>query len=249
MEMVESGSSSQEGGYMTPEEFKEWIKQGNGYAMGLLPSTEWIGPMRLEDVELPEGAPAEYHYDFNDIWRRYCLQINYTNGMDVDTYPGRSMEAETGPLDLSIPKEELEGFWHKQYELRIELAEFAINQYNEESNVFDTFMMELAEFAINLYNEESDFFKYELVKIEKANFRLSGYSEFFMTVKVRNVTLGTLSGKTFIDQHPTKPSLSVSTPIMSDPSFEVNGTLPSQPRELFDDHHMQVQKSTSRHHL
>ncbi|KAF3624646.1 hypothetical protein FXO37_31265 [Capsicum annuum] len=169
MEMVESGSSSQGGGYMS-EEFKEWIKQGNGYAMGLLPSTDWIGPMRLEDVELPEGAPAEYHYDFNDIWRRYCLQINYTNGMDVDTYPGPSMEAETGPLDLSIPKEELEGFWRKQYELRIELAEFAINQYNEESN----------------------FFKYELVKIEKANFRLSGYSEFFMTVKVRNVTVGTV---------------------------------------------------------
>ncbi|PHT28114.1 hypothetical protein CQW23_32275 [Capsicum baccatum] len=129
MEMVESGSSSQERGYMTPEEFKEWIKQGNGFAMGLLPSTEWIGPMRLEDVELPEGAPAEYHYDFNDIWRRYCLQINYTNGMDLDTFPGPSFEAATGPLDLSIPKEELKGFLRKQYEFRIELAEFAINQY------------------------------------------------------------------------------------------------------------------------
>ncbi|PHT28122.1 hypothetical protein CQW23_32283 [Capsicum baccatum] len=131
--MLESGSSSQEGGYMTREEFKEWIKQGNGYAMGLLPSTEWIGPMRLEDVDLPEGASDEYHYDFNDIWKRYCLQLRYTNGMDLDTFPGPSLVAEIGPVDLSISKKELEGFMHEEYELLTELAEFAINQLSRPS--------------------------------------------------------------------------------------------------------------------
>ncbi|PHT67014.1 hypothetical protein T459_31439 [Capsicum annuum] len=51
---------------------------------------------------------------------------------------------------------------------------------------------DLAELVIKEYNEESNFHKYELLKIEKVNLRETAYAEYFITIKVRNLTLGTV---------------------------------------------------------
>ncbi|WMV56852.1 hypothetical protein MTR67_050237 [Solanum verrucosum] len=53
-------------------------------------------------------------------------------------------------------------------------------------------MMKLANRAIEEYNEKQDnVFMYKVLKIEKANFMISGYEQYFMTVKVLNLTLVT----------------------------------------------------------
>nr|XP_016467596.1 PREDICTED: uncharacterized protein LOC107790204 isoform X2 [Nicotiana tabacum] len=52
-------------------------------------------------------------------------------------------------------------------------------------------MMELTNLAIQQYNEkECNVFKYKLLSIEKVNYRLTGFEEYFLTVKVLNLTLG-----------------------------------------------------------
>ncbi|KAK4736006.1 hypothetical protein R3W88_010267 [Solanum pinnatisectum] len=53
-------------------------------------------------------------------------------------------------------------------------------------------MMELTNRAIQEYNErECNVFKYKVLKIEKVNFMVIDYFDYFMTVKVRNLTLVT----------------------------------------------------------
>ncbi|KAG5604549.1 hypothetical protein H5410_026041 [Solanum commersonii] len=53
-------------------------------------------------------------------------------------------------------------------------------------------MMKLANRAIQEYNEkEHNVFKYKVLKIEKANCMIGGYEQYFMTVKVLNLTIGT----------------------------------------------------------
>ncbi|XP_006356435.1 uncharacterized protein [Solanum tuberosum] len=53
-------------------------------------------------------------------------------------------------------------------------------------------MMKLANRAIQEYNEkELNVFKYKVLKIEKANCMIGGYEQYFMTVKVLNLTIGT----------------------------------------------------------
>ncbi|XP_019258522.1 PREDICTED: uncharacterized protein LOC109236760 [Nicotiana attenuata] len=51
-------------------------------------------------------------------------------------------------------------------------------------------LMELATYAIEEFNKTS-VYKYKVIKIETVNFMLSRYREFFMTVKVENLTLRT----------------------------------------------------------
>ncbi|OIT21065.1 hypothetical protein A4A49_57732 [Nicotiana attenuata] len=61
-------------------------------------------------------------------------------------------------------------------------------EFNEEAEL----LTELANRAIREYNEkECNVFKYKLLKIEKVNTQLTGYREYFMTVKVFNLTLAT----------------------------------------------------------
>ncbi|KAK4725994.1 hypothetical protein R3W88_030911 [Solanum pinnatisectum] len=53
--------------------------------------------------------------------------------------------------------------------------------------------MKLANRAIEEYNEKQTMyvFKYKVLKIEKANYMISGYEQYLMTVKVLNLTLVT----------------------------------------------------------
>ncbi|KAK4356294.1 hypothetical protein RND71_025265 [Anisodus tanguticus] len=58
-------------------------------------------------------------------------------------------------------------------------------------------LMELANRAIQEYNEkECNVFKYKVLKIEKVNHTVTTYNQYWMTVKVLNLTLGT-STETF----------------------------------------------------
>ncbi|KAF3629891.1 Leghemoglobin reductase [Capsicum annuum] len=149
--------------FANEEDYQQYIKQGNGFARGYLPRN-FRKADSLEDIDLPDGAPPEYHYHFADIWAVFLRQIYLTNGMDLDTYPGPTDTCDIWPLDLTSPRGE---------------------NYVIASK-------DLADLAIKKYNDESNFYKYELLKIEKANQRQTGYTEFFMTVKVRNVTLATV---------------------------------------------------------
>ncbi|XP_060171346.1 uncharacterized protein LOC132602534 isoform X3 [Lycium barbarum] len=140
---------------MTEEDSKKYIEEG--YAC---PSSDkYFNP----DL-IPDGALLKHHPDFQTIWSRYWRQLQTTNNMDMDTYPGVSDMIEVWPLN-----------WPNTTE-----------GYDNEVN-------DLAIFAIQEHNKEPfHIFKYELLKIEKVNARLSGYLEFFVTVKVKNLTLGTV---------------------------------------------------------
>ncbi|KAH0714718.1 hypothetical protein KY284_007623 [Solanum tuberosum] len=85
--------------------------------------------------------------------------------MDLDTFPGDVEVANTLPSNLNALKEE-----DKEYQLIMDLAHLAIDEYNKESILY----------------------KYKFLKIEKLNLRLTGYMEYFMTVKVKNLTLATV---------------------------------------------------------
>ncbi|PHT67016.1 hypothetical protein T459_31441 [Capsicum annuum] len=84
--------------------------------------------------------------------------------MDLDTFPGEA-GGDAWPLDLKA----------------LGSTDNDLIQIND-----------LAELSIKEYNEESNFYKYELLKIEKGNLRETAYVEYFITVKVRNLTLGTV---------------------------------------------------------
>ncbi|KAH0754175.1 hypothetical protein KY290_024445 [Solanum tuberosum] len=63
---------------------------------------------------------------------------------------------------------------------------------NVKDNVDFGIMMKLANRAIQEYNEkEHNVFKYKVLEIEKANYMVGGYEQYFMTVKVLNLTIGT----------------------------------------------------------
>ncbi|KAM3199407.1 putative protein isoform X1 [Capsicum annuum] len=149
--------------FANEDEYKQWIKQGNRYGNGFLLS-DLRRAETLKDIDLPIGAPPEYHYHFADLWMCYSRQLLSTNGMDLDTFPGEG-GGDAWTLDLKA----------------LGSTDNDVIQIND-----------LAELAIKEYNEESNFHKYELLKIEKVNLRETAYAEYFMTVKVRNLTLGTV---------------------------------------------------------
>ncbi|KAH0775102.1 hypothetical protein KY290_012239 [Solanum tuberosum] len=114
---------------------------------------------------IPDGALVEHRPYFADIWRRYDAQLQTTNGMDLDTFPGCSMLVDAYPINMSDPTTE------------------------EEAMI----IYELVDLALDIYNhDESNLFKYKFIKVEKVNTRLTGYAEFFITVKFLNVTIGTV---------------------------------------------------------
>ncbi|KAM3199413.1 hypothetical protein P3L10_031773 [Capsicum annuum] len=149
--------------FANEDEYKQWIKQGNGYDNGFSLS-DLRRAETLKDLDLPIGAPPEYHYHFADLWMCYSRQLLSTNGMNLDSFPGEG-GGDAWPLDLKA----------------LGSADNDLIQIND-----------LAELVIKEYNEESNFHKYELLKIEKVNLRETTYAEYFITIKVRNLTLGTV---------------------------------------------------------
>ncbi|KAM3289217.1 hypothetical protein P3S67_017504 [Capsicum chacoense] len=115
--------------------------------------------------ELANHAIQEYNRDENNVFITIILAwLLVPQGMDLDTFPGPADTCAAWPLDLTAPCNKPELVHCK----------------------------ELADLAIKEYNDESNFHKYELLKIEKVNLRETASSEYFMTVKVKNLTLGTV---------------------------------------------------------
>ncbi|XP_059298202.1 uncharacterized protein LOC132050877 [Lycium ferocissimum] len=107
----------------------------------------------------PIGALHEYTADYVPIWLDYKRQIRQTHCFDVDVHPGSSFDAGISPYDFN-----------KDAELLMELANRAIQEYNE---------------------KECNVFKYKVLKIQKVNLTVTSYYDYWMTVKVLNLTLGT----------------------------------------------------------
>nr|XP_009628554.1 uncharacterized protein LOC104118878 isoform X1 [Nicotiana tomentosiformis] len=156
--MAEGGTST-----LTAAEIEQKVAEGGGYLRGFKPPATYSYEKYANDSDdelLPDHALPEHRPDFYHIWCHYHHQAAQTNGFDLDIYPGSSMLADVVPLDKS----------HTKYgEIMMELANLAIQQYNE---------------------KECNVFKYKLLSIEKVNYRLTGFEEYFMTVKVLNLTLG-----------------------------------------------------------
>ncbi|KAG5570840.1 hypothetical protein H5410_060606 [Solanum commersonii] len=78
---------------------------------------------------IPDGA-LEHRPHFADIWRRYDGQLQTTNGMDLDTFPGCSMLVDAYPIRMSDTTTEEEAM------IIYELVDLALEIYNhDESNV------------------------------------------------------------------------------------------------------------------
>ncbi|XP_059286739.1 uncharacterized protein LOC132040144 isoform X3 [Lycium ferocissimum] len=116
---------------------------------------------------IPKDASEKLPAIFHRIYGRYFNQICETEGFDIDIYPGDSMAA------MYIPYLDFE----KEIGLLMDLAEHAIQDYNNRE--IDYFLPALQDY------------KYEVESVEKVNFILAECREFFMTVKVKNLTLGT----------------------------------------------------------
>ncbi|MCD9642805.1 hypothetical protein HAX54_029824 [Datura stramonium] len=107
----------------------------------------------------PIGAVEEYSAHYVPYWLHYHRQLRQTHCFDIDVHPGPSFGSAISPYDFN-----------QDAELMMELANLAIQQYNE---------------------KECNVFKYKVLKIEKVNFTVTSYFEYWMTVKVLNLTLGT----------------------------------------------------------
>ncbi|KAK4727055.1 hypothetical protein R3W88_031972 [Solanum pinnatisectum] len=144
---------------MTMVEMEQECKKliGGDYLRGFKPMK---GYNCILDGQLEEHCPH-----FADIWRRYDGQLQTTNGVDLDTFPGCSMLVDAYLIRMSDTTTEEEAMM----------------------------IYELVDLALEIYNhDESNLFKYKFIKVEKVNTRLTGYAEFFITVKFLNVTLATV---------------------------------------------------------
>ncbi|KAM3360527.1 hypothetical protein P3S68_020239 [Capsicum galapagoense] len=93
------------------------------------------------------------------IWLEYRRQISQTHCFDIDVYPGLSLGASVSGYDFK-----------KDHDLMMELANRAIEEYNE---------------------RECNVFKYKVIKIEKVNLAVTDFFDYWMTVRVLNLTLAT----------------------------------------------------------
>lgn len=100
---------------------------------------------------------------FDPIWLAYIRQIRQSHCFDIDDHPGSPVGASIG---LLAPSHDFSG----EAELLMELAKRAILEYNE---------------------KECNVFKYKVLKIEKVNYTVTAYYQYWMTVKVLNLTLST----------------------------------------------------------
>ncbi|KAH0709524.1 hypothetical protein KY284_010951 [Solanum tuberosum] len=147
------------------QDIKKFI--GGDYLRGFIPMKGDVSDYANDDDpdRISDGALVEHRPHFADIWRRYDAQLQTTNGMDLDTFPGCSMLVDAYPINMSDPTTE------------------------EEAMI----IYELVDLALDIYNhDESNLFKYKFINVEKVNTRLTGYAEFFITVKFLNVTLATV---------------------------------------------------------
>ncbi|MCD7453359.1 hypothetical protein HAX54_020657 [Datura stramonium] len=117
------------------------------------------GDLWNDEDFLPKGASEQHRDAFIQIYQRYFRQIVNSDGFDIDKYPGDAKAA------VYIPYLDFE----KEADMLMELANHAIDQdYN---------------------NRETSVYKYKVSYIENVNFFLAECREFFMTVKVINLTL------------------------------------------------------------
>ncbi|XP_019259034.1 PREDICTED: uncharacterized protein LOC109237216 isoform X2 [Nicotiana attenuata] len=112
------------------------------------------------DPDSDEDYPEELRPSLEPILLKYHHQALLTNGFDFAEYPG--------PVAPISPIVNLDT--HKDFGVMMELANLAIQEYNE---------------------KECNVFKYKLLKIEKATYMLAAWEQYFMTVKVLNLTLAT----------------------------------------------------------
>ncbi|XP_006349870.1 uncharacterized protein [Solanum tuberosum] len=116
------------------------------------------------DEIMPDGASKEQRPDFVKLFGAYDRQMYNSDGFDCYDYPCGSLGTGIQPIQI----QNLDA--HKTEKI-----------------------MELANHAIQLYNEEEcNVYKYKALKIEKANYELTSYFQYYMTVKVLNITLGSL---------------------------------------------------------
>ncbi|MCD7453355.1 hypothetical protein HAX54_020653 [Datura stramonium] len=108
------------------------------------------------------GFETLHSPELSQICLAYRRQMRQSHCFDIDAHIGSHWGASVLPL------EPLGDFRHR--ELLRELADSAIMEYN---------------------NKECNVFKYKVLKIEKVNFSASTYYQYWMTVKVSNLTLVT----------------------------------------------------------
>ncbi|XP_060185892.1 uncharacterized protein LOC132615324 [Lycium barbarum] len=114
------------------------------------------------------GFQPPYPPEFAPVWLAYKRQIRQSHCFDIDDHPPSPFGAAVGPL---APHHDFNG----KAELLMELDNRAIQEYNE---------------------KECNVTKYKVLKIEKVNHSVTSYYQYWMTVKVLNLTLGT-STETF----------------------------------------------------
>ncbi|KAG5571014.1 hypothetical protein H5410_060780 [Solanum commersonii] len=90
------------------QDIKKFI--GGDYLRGFIPMKGDVFDYANDDDpdRIPDGALVEHRPHFADIWRRYDAQLQTTNGMDLDTFPGCSMLVDAYPINMSDPTTEEE---------------------------------------------------------------------------------------------------------------------------------------------
>ncbi|XP_015161605.1 uncharacterized protein [Solanum tuberosum] len=112
------------------QDIKKFI--GGDYLRGFIPMKGDVSDYANDDDpdRISDGALVEHRPHFADIWRRYDAQLQTTNGMDLDTFPGCSMLVDAYPINMSDPTTGEEAM------IIYELVDLALDIYNhDESNV------------------------------------------------------------------------------------------------------------------
>ncbi|KAH0704987.1 hypothetical protein KY290_009702 [Solanum tuberosum] len=118
----------------------------------------------IVDEIMPDGALKEHRPYFVKLFGAYDRQMYNSDGFDCYDYPCGSLGTGIQPIQIQ----------------------------NLDAHKIEK-IMELANHAIQLYNEEEcNVYKYKALKIEKVNYELTSYFQYYMTVKVLNITLGSL---------------------------------------------------------
>ncbi|KAH0706366.1 hypothetical protein KY285_010867 [Solanum tuberosum] len=113
------------------QECKKFI--GGDYLRGFIPMKGYsydVFDYANDDCpdRIPDGALVEHRPHFADIWRCYDAQLQTTNGMDLDTFPGCSMLVDAYPIRMSDTTTEEEAM------IIYELVDLALDIHNHMMN-------------------------------------------------------------------------------------------------------------------